>query len=45
MHVHGVLHIPCFADAAAGHLGMNVAVFEPLKMIGGMGAAGIFEVL
>ena len=28
------------AATAAGHLGMNVAVFEPLKMIGGMGAAG-----
>ena len=28
------------AAVAAGHLGMKVALFEPLKMIGGMGAAG-----
>ncbi len=28
------------AATAAGHLGMNVALYEPLKMIGGMGAAG-----
>ena len=28
------------AATAAGHLGMNVAIFEPLMMIGGMGAAG-----
>jgi ribulose 1,5-bisphosphate synthetase/thiazole synthase len=28
------------AATAAGHLGMRVAIYEPLKMIGGMGAAG-----
>lgn len=28
------------AATAAGHLGMKVAVLEPLKMLGGMGAAG-----
>lgn len=28
------------AATAAGQLGMNVALYEPLKMIGGMGAAG-----
>ena len=28
------------AATAAGQLGMRVALFEPLKMIGGMGAAG-----
>eukprot|EP00756_Hemistasia_phaeocysticola_P046421 Hpha_TRINITY_DN20201_c0_g1::TRINITY_DN20201_c0_g1_i1::g.168252::m.168252 len=28
------------AATAAGRLGLRVAVFEPLKMIGGMGAAG-----
>ncbi len=28
------------AATAAGQLGMRVAVYEPLKMIGGMGAAG-----
>lgn len=28
------------AAVAAGQLGMRVALFEPLKMIGGMGAAG-----
>ena len=28
------------AAVAAGKLGMNVALYEPLKMIGGMGAAG-----
>ena len=28
------------AATAAGQLGMNVALFEPLGMIGGMGAAG-----
>jgi flavin-dependent dehydrogenase len=28
------------AATAAGHLGMSVALYEPLKMIGGMGAAG-----
>ena len=28
------------AATAAGHLGLKVAVYEPLKMIGGMGAAG-----
>ena len=28
------------AATAAGRLGMHVAIYEPLKMIGGMGAAG-----
>ena len=28
------------AATAAGHLGMRVGVFEPLPMLGGMGAAG-----
>jgi len=28
------------AATAAGTLGLNVALYEPLKMIGGMGAAG-----
>ena len=28
------------AATAAGHLGLRVAVYEPLEMIGGMGAAG-----
>jgi 2-polyprenyl-6-methoxyphenol hydroxylase-like FAD-dependent oxidoreductase len=28
------------AAVAAGRLGMKVALLEPLKMIGGMGAAG-----
>ena len=36
----GALGAGIAAATAAGHLGLRVAVFEPLKMIGGMGAAG-----
>ena len=38
--VYGSTPAGIAAATAAGHLGMRVALFEPLKMIGGMGAAG-----
>lgn len=38
--VYGATPAGCAAATAAGRLGMRVAVFEPLPMIGGMGAAG-----
>eukprot|EP00927_Polykrikos_kofoidii_P075055 TRINITY_DN71118_c0_g1_i1.p1 TRINITY_DN71118_c0_g1~~TRINITY_DN71118_c0_g1_i1.p1 ORF type:complete len:564 (+),score=80.86 TRINITY_DN71118_c0_g1_i1:79-1770(+) len=38
--VYGSTPAGIAAATAAGYLGMRVAVFEPLPMIGGMGAAG-----
>ena len=38
--VYGSTPAGIAAATAAGHLGMRVAIYEPLKMIGGMGAAG-----
>jgi len=38
--VYGSTPAGIAAATAAGHLGLRVAVYEPLKMIGGMGAAG-----
>merc|ERR1712166_976507 len=38
--VYGSTPAGIAAATAAGHLGMSVAIYEPLKMIGGMGAAG-----
>lgn len=38
--VYGSTPAGIAAAVAAGHLGMRVALFEPLPMIGGMGAAG-----
>ena len=38
--VYGANPAGCAAATAAARLGMRVAVFEPLPMIGGMGAAG-----
>jgi len=38
--VYGSTPAGVAAATAAGFLGMKVALFEPLKMIGGMGAAG-----
>ena len=38
--VYGSTPAGIAAATAAGHLGMHVGVFEPLPMIGGMGAAG-----
>lgn len=38
--VYGSTPAGIAAATAAGRLGMSVAVYEPLKMIGGMGAAG-----
>eukprot|EP00041_Stephanoeca_diplocostata_P023361 m.572586 g.572586 ORF g.572586 m.572586 type:complete len:284 (+) comp22271_c1_seq2:44-895(+) len=38
--VYGSTPAGIAAATAAGHLGMKVALYEPLKMIGGMGAAG-----
>jgi hypothetical protein len=38
--VYGSTPAGIAAATAAGQLGMRVAIYEPLKMIGGMGAAG-----
>ena len=38
--VYGSTPAGIAADTAAGQLGMHVTLFEPLGMIGGMGAAG-----
>ena len=38
--VYGSTPAGISAAVAAGHLGMRVALYEPLPMIGGMGAAG-----
>ena len=38
--VYGSTPAGIAAATAAGTLGMRVALYEPLKMIGGMGAAG-----
>ena len=38
--VYGTSPAGIAAATAAGHLGLKVAVYEPLPMIGGMGAAG-----
>jgi ribulose 1,5-bisphosphate synthetase/thiazole synthase len=38
--VYGSTPAGIAAATAAGQLGMSVALYEPLKMIGGMGAAG-----
>ena len=38
--VYGSTPAGIAAATAAGHLGMSVALYEPLPMIGGMGAAG-----
>merc|ERR1711939_342612 len=38
--VYGSTPAGIAAATAAGHLGLSVALYEPLPMIGGMGAAG-----